>query len=277
MKILRLAATVMCLMNLSALSAQSDSLIENVSFNDILSLPTLEPAAKLSYGEGEFQYGLLWLPEDTSAPPPLVVFIHGGCWLNSFDVNHGNALSSSLSQQGFAVWSMEYRRAGDAGGGWPGSFEDIEAGINYIRAIDDYNIDGDSFALVGHSAGGHLALLAGTQFPEASLVIGLAAITNIALYARGEGSCQRGAAQFMGAEPGENPELYASANPASQDLHLDSILLHGDADSIVPLDQATRSGLPLLQLPGAGHFDWIHSGTYAYSYLLELLQARLAP
>ena len=278
MKVLHVAATLyfgLCLPFTS--SAQSQDLLEDVSFNDVLALPTSEPHARLAYGTDEYQYGLLWLPEDVSSPPPLVVFIHGGCWLNSFDITHSNALSSQLSQEGFAVWSLEYRRTGDPGGGWPGSFEDIKDGIGFLNELAEYGIDTERFAIVGHSAGGHLALLAGTQFPEATQIISLAGITNIALYARGETSCEQAAVQFMGATPRENPNLYSLANPASQELHIDSILLHGEADSIVPLSQAARSGLPVLRLPGAGHFDWIHSGTYGYTYLLELLQARLLP
>ena len=68
-----------------------------------------------------------------SANAPLVILIHGGCWLNSFDVNHSRPLATALSQAGFAVWSLEYRRTGDPGGGWPGTLEDIQLALTQLE------------------------------------------------------------------------------------------------------------------------------------------------
>jgi len=72
---------------------------------------------------------LLWLPaEGNKKQNNLVVFIHGGCWLNAYDIKHSYALATALAQEGYAVWSLEYRRA--AMRWWmAGSFDDILSGI----------------------------------------------------------------------------------------------------------------------------------------------------
>ena len=82
----------------------------------------------MSYAGQPQQYGELWLPEGIG-PFPVVVFVHGGCWLNAFDITHTHAASTALAQAGYAVWSLEYRRVGDPGGGWPGTFDDISLGV----------------------------------------------------------------------------------------------------------------------------------------------------
>lgn len=250
------------------------ALSENVEFAEVLQFPSRNYDHRVNYGEGDFQYGLLWLPENRPAPP-LLVLIHGGCWLNSFDVNHSFAVSTALADEGIAVWSLEYRRTGDPGGGWPGTFEDIRAAIASIGDLGDFGVNTSRFAIAGHSAGGHLALLAGSHFSEARAVIGLAAIADIDAYARGSNSCQTATPAFMNAEPDTAPELYAAANPAQQSLHANTHLLHGDLDTIVPLAQTRNMQARLTTVTGAGHFDWIHPGTQAFSTLLELLRGEL--
>lgn len=257
------------------IQAQSGSR-SDVSFNDVLNHPFTDYAQKINYGEGEFQYGLLWLPQNNPSPP-LVVLIHGGCWLNSFDVNHSSALSSALAEAGFAVWSLEYRRTGDPGGGWPGTFNDIQSALSKLANLQELGIDSNRYAIAGHSAGGHLALLAGSKFKEASAVIGLAAIADIEAYARGSNNCQTATPAFMGFKPEDKPGLYESANPAKQTLHPNTLLLHGDSDTIVPLSQSQTLSLPVRIAEGAGHFDWIYPETAAFAILLDSLREYLTP
>lgn len=247
----------------------------NVSYSDVLALEFREADELLYYGENEFQFGRLWLPRKSEEPSKLVIFIHGGCWLNDFDMAHTYPLSTALAQAGLAVWSLEYRRIGDTGGGWPGSFEDIQRGIQAISDLERYNIDTDSYLLAGHSAGGHLALLAGTNFPEALAVIGLAAITDIKKYAAGSSSCETATMSFMGAAAGENPFLYSTANPADIGTHQRSTLLHGTADAIVDVSQATLENTETLIVENAGHFDWVHPGTDAVDLLLRVIKDSL--
>ena len=247
---------------------------ENVTFDQVQTLPHREPDAMVAYGDNALQYGLLWVP-NMNANAPLVILIHGGCWLNSFDVNHSRPLATALSQAGFAVWSLEYRRTGDPGGGWPGTLEDIQLALTQLERLSSYSIDLSRVAVAGHSAGGHLALMASADVTPAIAVIGLAAIVDIETYSRGTNSCQTAGPAFIGVSLEDGPELYALANPAKKALHPASMLLHGDNDEIVPLDHFPQDLLPLSVVAGAGHFDWIHPGTPAYHLFLGMLKSRL--
>ena len=248
---------------------------ENVSFDQVQALPYREPDATIFYGDNGLQYGLLWVP-DKNANAPLVILIHGGCWLNSFDVNHSRPLATALNHAGFAVWSLEYRRTGDPGGGWPGTLNDIQLALSQLELLSSYPVDLSRIAVAGHSAGGHLALMAGADLTPVKAVIGLAAIVDIETYSRGSNSCQTAGPAFIGVSWDDEPGLYALANPVKQALNPASMLLHGDNDEIVPLDHFPQDLLPLSIVAGAGHFDWIHPGTPAYHLFLGTLKSRLA-
>ena len=248
----------------------------NVSYTSVTELGFIEADEKLVYGDAspDLQYGLLWLPENF--PPaqkvPLIVFIHGGCWLNAYDIQHSYPLTAALAQAGYAVWSLEYRRTGDVGGAWPGSFDDIRQGFAFTSMLKKYPVDLERIVIMGHSAGGHLALLAASENQNVSGVIGLAAITDIIEYSRGENDCQTASVDFMGGDYESNPIAYKAANPANKSLHDKTILLHGDSDSIVPLGQSQLQGATAVVFEGAGHFDWLHPGTGAYQLLLSTLE-----
>lgn len=247
----------------------------NVSYKSVTGLDFVEADKKLVYGDVNpaLQYGLLWLPKKMAAGenPPLIVLIHGGCWLNAYDIRHTYPLSSALAKAGFAVWSLEYRRTGDQGGAWPGSFNDIRQGLSFTSNLKDYPVDLDRMVIMGHSAGGHLALLAASENQNLDAVIGLAAITDIVEYSRGENSCQTATVDFMGGVYEENQAAYESANPVGKALNIKTILLQGDIDTIVPLDQSQLPGATAVVFEGAGHFDWVHPGTAAYQLLLSTL------
>lgn len=252
----------------------------NVNYSQVIELPTSSPTTLISYGEDDLQFAELWLPTPSSSSfkHPLVIFIHGGCWLNQYDIKHSHALSTALSQSGYAVWSIEYRRVGDSGGGWPGSYNDIQQAILYASNLSDYPIDLSKIALVGHSAGGHLALLAGAKMKfNFSAVIGLAAIVDIEHYALGTNSCQLVTPQFMGGAATEKKVAYTLANPATQTLNDKNILLHGDQDSIVPIGPALKKDPSTRVIPEAGHFDMIHPGTPSFQQLLKELATAFKP
>lgn len=249
--------------------------MENVNFSQVQALDYRPADHRLSYGPDALQFGELWLPDPPTQDSALLVLIHGGCWLNEFGVDYIYPLSTALAEAGFVVFALEYRRVGDAGGGWPGTFTDIQAGIRYTPRLEALDVNTGRLAILGHSAGGHLALLAGVELDRqnqpAELVVGLAAITDLAGYARGSNSCQSATPLFMGTTPDQDPGLYARANPAQQPIPANTWLLQGEADSIVPVSQAQLPGASSLLVPGAGHFDWVHPGTPAFQRLLELL------
>lgn len=247
-----------------------------VSFAAVQALDYREADHTLVYGSDPLQFGRLWLPAAVDTQPAsLVVLIHGGCWMNAYDMAHTFALSTALAQAGYAVWSLEYRRTGDEGGGWPGSYEDVLAGIDYIDSLDDYAVDPERFVIAGHSAGGHLALLAGRENPQAGAILGLAAITDIESYASGNSDCETAAAGFMGGAPAERASAYAEANPSVLEMHDTTILLHGGEDTIVSVNQALLIGARTLFVEGGGHFDWVHPGTRSFNLLVSTLQSLL--
>ena len=253
-----------------------------VSFSDVLELPAAAPDHVEPYGDDERQRREFWLPPG-DRPHPVVVLIHGGCWQNAFAVDHVRPLASALRTEGFAVVAPEYRRIGDAGGGWPGTFEDIAAAIDGLAASAlATRLDLGRVALVGHSAGGHLALWAGSRAAEdgalqPALVVGLAAITDLETYAHGSSSCQRATTELLGGMPESVPERYQRVSPvlrASGEAR--RVLLHGTADAIVAPTQAAAlvavdPDVEPVLIGGAGHFDMIHPGTRVFVALLEAI------
>lgn len=249
----------------------------DVSFDNVLDLTYRESDYRISYGESSLQFGQLWLPDRTSLGT--VIFIHGGCWLNEYSVDHSRALSTALASEDYAVWSIEYRRTGDAGGGWPGTFDDVVAGINKVRELSSYGISLEKLAIVGHSAGGHLALLAGARsehlLVEPDIIVGLAAITNLAAYSRGDNTCQQATPLFMGGSVEEREGMFYEANPGNHGIHSATFLLQGDIDQIVPFEQASLPDATTIIIAGAGHFDWVHPGTAAFRDLVKILSEEL--
>lgn len=253
---------------IAAAAADYPPVAGKVSFDAVLELPASRPVETIRYGDAETQFAELWLPEG-EAPAPTVAFIHGGCWLNAYGIDHSRALATALTWAGYAVWNIEYRRVGDPGGGWPGSFEDVQAALAKLAGTDHARVDLSRLVFAGHSAGGHLALLAG-QDPPAGLsplgVIGLAAITDMATYAEGEGGCNQAGKQFLG-EAGVGDD---AANPSARPAPAGTVLLMGTEDRIVPYELPTLTPHTLVGVP-AGHFDWIHPGTPAWHrFMMEL-------
>jgi acetyl esterase/lipase len=256
-----------------------ETVLSDVEFGHVLALGSRESDEKFFYGSDSLQFGELWLPSSAVRSKGLIVFVHGGCWLNEFDITHAYPLSSALSDAGYTVWSLEYRRVGDEGGGWPGTYEDIKAGLSYIDELSKFGVSGEDVVLMGHSAGGHLALLAGSYKDETAValkaVVGLAAITNIVSYSDGDNSCEIATPLFMSGSSVEKTNDYANANPVNFLMHPQAFLLHGEIDSIVPLEQTAVDGVTVKILPGVNHFDWIHPGTDAFRSVLTLLEELL--
>ena len=258
----------------------------NTSFSTLLESETDTPNSVIQYGEQDLQFAELWLPPasflNSSKGVPLVIFVHGGCWLNAYDIEHSHALSTGLSRSGYAVWSIEYRRTGDAGGGWPGSFDDvalaIRFGLNDLGKHSEMsqNIDFENVSLLGHSAGGHLGLLAAAE-PDIrdrlKQAIGLAAIVDLKLYSQDDNSCAAVTEQFMGASAQDEPEAYLAASLVGKNLPKNTIMMIGSEDTIVSAKQAQLIAYQTAEIQGAGHFDFIDPHSWAFNALLKILGA----
>jgi acetyl esterase/lipase len=250
------------------------------SWDDVLALPAASKGERISYGTDAKQFGDLRLPRGRG-PHPVVILLHGGCWQAEYDLEYFAHFADRLAQQGIATWSLEYRRIGDAGGGWPGTFDDVAAGAAHLRAIAaTHALDLDRVVVAGHSAGGQLALwlAANRQAPVTTSttppiplplkgVVGLAAIVDLRDYAAGTGSCNQSVVPLLGGSPEQVPERYAAASPVERlPIGVPVRLVIGSADPIVaPASnerfamQARERGddIELDVVAGAGHFDLV--------------------
>jgi len=262
----------------------------------VLELPTEPAPFRIPYGSDPNQFGDLYPPTGEGAHP-VAVFIHGGYWRARYDV--GNAGSGhvgwGLAAAGYAAWCLEYRRSGNAGGGWPGTFHDIAAGIAHLRVLaGTHALDLSRVTLVGHSAGGHLGLwYAGARRlpPESAIairdwltvarVVALAPVSD--LRASSVSKASNGAAdEFLGATPSSAPERFDSASPtALLPLGVRTRVLHGTLDSSVPFEMseayvsaagAAGDDVALTRLDGMEHFEVIDPKSEAWPAVLAALR-----
>ncbi len=246
----------------------------------------------IAYGSGPQQFGELRLPAG-NGPFPLAVVIHGGCWQRSIaNYQFMSGFAQALTNAGWATWNIEYRGADDVDGGWPNTFLDVAAAVDYTRTLaNNHPLDLARVSIVGHSAGGHLALWAGSRanLPNNSLlfnanpllpaqVIGLAAITDLNGYRTEGGSCASAISKLT-EETTSNPERLAETSPlAMLPLQVATTLITADGDTIVPIAQANRylnaAGVVLQRRSISGnHFTLIETSGVPLNTLLQVLSA----
>jgi len=266
---------------------------------DALALP--QPAAdhRIAYGDNPLQFGELRLP-DGDGPFPIVIVIHGGCWLAEYDLGYISSLAEALTGAGVATWSIEYRRVGDDGGGWPGTFQDVADAADALQEMAPvYNLDLDRVAAVGHSAGGHLALwLAGRKWLDGgdplrgevplplNGVVALAGITDLAAYASPDG-CGAAVEPLLGGTPTVVGDRYRRASPIDMvPFGITLTLVIGELDPIVPKIQATsfaeaalRTGdsVTVVEIPRAGHFELVNPSDAAFQTVREAVLEAIVP
>ena len=245
--------------------------------------PERLPEARIVYGErNPLQFADLRLP--SSPPPPggypVIVFIHGGAWLAEWSKDHTEPFAEALTEQGFATWDLEFRRIGNRDGGYPGTFEDIADGTDYLRTVaETYPLNLDQVIASGHSSGGHLALWLGGRhrLPESSPLyradpLPLAGIVSIAGVNDLEVSLELGdrtdVLTLVGAESLESGAArFAETNPARlRPFGMPQTLMIGDRDSQWRLDMTKRDAdhanasgdtAKHVIVPGANHMDVI--------------------
>lgn len=210
-----------------------------------------------------------------STPPPLVVAIHGGYWRAKYDRVHLRPLCRALADRGYAVALPEFRRTDGGGGEWPVIGADIEEALHYLATIPERDTpEPDSpapefdlrapYRLIGHSAGGHLALWAGLRAGPARCQ-GILALAPVAdLYEAAARHLSNDAAQtLLGGGPEQWPGRYSEANPATYlPSEVPITIIHGDADTDVPVDisrtfAAAHPEIDYREIPGADHFALI--------------------
>jgi acetyl esterase/lipase len=229
--------------------------------SSVLSRPAPPPDRSFAYGPDPSQVIDIRLPPSGSGP--LVVMLHGGFWRSTYDRTHTGPMTSALASLGYVVAIPEYRRTG-GGGGWPATFRDVSAALD---ALDR------PIVLMGHSAGGHLALWAAAS-RSVRAVVSLAGCADLTMCDRlglGGGAT----ALLMGGSALEVPSRYADADPALLAVDAPVTLLHGMADDVVPIEvsrsYASRTGAELRELPGTGHYELIDPLSSAWPQVLEAL------
>src|SRR5262249_16825085 len=100
-----------------------------VNEREILERPPPPADRRVAYGDDACQFGDLRLPSGTSRG--VVIVLHGGFWRAQYDLLHIGHMCAALTAQGYATWSVEYRRVGNQGGSWPGTFDDVAAGAAF--------------------------------------------------------------------------------------------------------------------------------------------------
>lgn len=238
----------------------------------LLGLAPVAPGRTVAYGTHPDQIVDLYGP--TVAAGPLVVLLHGGFWRAAYDRRYLSPLAAELAGRGLSVALPEYRRVG-AGGGAPQTFEDVVDGI--AAAAHEVPGAAGGLVLVGHSAGGQLALLAAAR--PGTPVTGVIAVSPVADLARAHelGLSNGAVAELLGAGPGF-PERLAAADPARRPPDgVPVTILHGTDDPDVPLEVSRRyaaaspAATELRELPGVGHYAPVTPGTPSCATLLGLL------
>jgi len=260
---------------------------------DLLGRPMPAPTQRIAYGPGPMQFGELWLPAG-KGPFPVVLMVHGGCWLTSVaKLTIMNWAAEDLRQQGVAVWNIEYRGVDRPGGGYPGTFQDVAAGADALAEIGpEYHLETDRVIALGHSAGGHfvLWLAARGRIPAGSVlkaarplpihaVISLGGLPDLELDRR-EGICgQDTVARLVGPPTAAHPNVYADTSPAELGVGPEEqVLINGVEDGIAPprlaaAYKARMKGARIrdIVLADTGHVELISPGTAAWSRVKEII------
>lgn len=197
----------------------------------------------------------------------LVILVHGGFWLREWERDTMESLAVDLTGRGFTTLNVEYRRLG-GGGGWPGSGHDVSTALNMV----DYHpqLSSMSTALVGHSAGGYMALWAAGRPRSRSveLTVGLGAVTDLGLLADTNGAGSAPARQLL--DSGAPAHVAAAASR--------TLLVHGQDDDVVAVTHSARLGGngDVELVAGLGHLEMLDPTREHWPSVVETLHSMLS-
>jgi acetyl esterase/lipase len=247
---------------------------------DILTQPPPPADSRLAYGTDPNQFLDLRLPRNRSGKLPLVINIHGGFWRAKYNLDHAGHLCAALAAAGLAAANLEYRRVGNEGGAWPGTFDDVRSAYRYlVQNAHQHNFDAEKIVVMGHSAGGQLALCLAAHEPGVNRVVSLAGVVNLQRAYQLHLS-NDAVVEFLRGKPSEVPDHYREADPMQLSISMPQArqwLIHGCADDVVPVDFSRdyvaakqkrigkeKEDARLLEIPSAGHFDLIDPHSQAW-------------
>lgn len=229
----------------------------------------------------------VWEPGADRADRPerglTIALVHGGFWRAEYDRSHLAPLASALADDGYHVANLEYPRIGMPHGGFPGT---LTGGGDQVAALADDGRLPQQVLAVGHSAGGHLALWLASQplRPEGSRpdnlagVISLAPAADLAEVDRLFLS-KNAARALLGSAPDEDPDAWATADPARHTIQVPTVVVSASEDDLVPgsVTAAYRDtrrpeeNVTFTEING-GHYDLIDPSHEAYLTLLAHLE-----
>ena len=271
-----------------------------MTLDDYLALSGPAPTATFAYGAAPSQFAELFRPAG-AGPFPVVVLVHGGCWTVQFGgIRQMHNVAGALAARGIAVWNVEYRRADEPGGGYPGTYQDINAALDKLASeAARHQLDTRRIVAMGHSAGGQLvqwmagrskiaptsALFHPNHLPVPSIISlgGLADLRHEQDLIKS--SCGRDMVQLAGSPSAQRPDIYADTNAA--DLMPNgsrTVLITGALDTISPprvayayaaRSQAAGDQARVLILPGASHYDEIAASSPAWTLILPVIEQAL--
>lgn len=271
------------------------ALADIMTVDDLGELMSGTPGTRIAYGSDPLQFGELQIPEG-DGPHPVIMFIHGGCWLAKYDIQDSRPLATALKDAGFAVWNLEYRRIGDVGGGYPGTLRDVGAGADHLRVLaETHPLDLSRLVVMGHSAGGHLALWTAARSKitvghalhapnpvSVRGVVALAPASDLAMLHEGK-QCDHVADKLLGGSPSEVPERYRFADTAQMaPIGVPQILILGDHDTVwTPVGEsyiararaAGDTQITAVAAPESGHFEMITPRSSTFPLVIDAARA----
>ncbi|HDQ44391.1 MAG TPA: alpha/beta hydrolase [bacterium] len=226
--------------------------------------------ADLVYGHAAGEMLLLdaYVPEG-EGPFPVAIIVHGGGWIRGDKQDEISLLFGPLSEAGFTWFSVNYRLA--PAFRWPACLEDVEAAVLWVKKYAPrFRGDPERIALIGYSAGGQIAFLAGMRAKteaRVQAVAGLAPATDLEQDLEKRGGLSIYLQALFDRPRAVTDESLARLREASPINHVQPglppfILIHGDADQSVPVIQSVQfqerlreNGVPcdLILIQGAPH------------------------
>ena len=274
--------------------ARESSAQQPISFDSLAAIVAPAPTQRIAYGPGPLQFGNLRLPKGRG-PHPVVLFVHGGCYLSRYTIAHAAALEQAFADSGYAVWSIEYRRVGDDGGGWPGTFQDVAAGADHLRALaPTYSLDSSRVVAAGHSAGANFVLWLATRdrlrrdspvYAEKPIKIGAVLALAPATDLEGlhtQGVCGNVIDKLMGGAPQSVDDRYRDVSPTRLiPVGVPQVVIIGGQDRgwgpsgrvyQRAVAAANDSLVRFVDAPAAGHFDIVAPTTSTWPLVMNALR-----
>jgi len=284
---------------LSMMLTASSAAAAPASLDDYMKQVRRRPDQTVHYGPAPSQVAELFLPK-AKGPLPVVVLLHGGCFLKQYEgFEQTSSLAADLAARGYAVWNVEYRKLGEPGAGYPGTFQDVATAVDRLRVeAPKYGLDLNRVIAVGHSAGGHLALWAASRrkLPPTSplyaadplkvgAVISLAGIGDLKGQAKiWAGPCGADTLDRL-LDTAHRKAPYGDTSPAELlPSGVKAVMVHGEFDPVMPPDtgrdyaakaRAAGDAAELVVLPGAAHFDPVIPTTPAWKAVVAILDREM--